>query len=79
MTHCTVIEEGGYIGHCTASESAPGVWEASVLFERKSDLSHTFVNAMRHKIPKKFESRDEAMRAAVAYATERAQTGDVGL
>ena len=79
MTTCTVIEEGEYVGHCTVSESAPGVWEASVLFERRSDLAHTFVHAMRHKIPKKFSSRDDAMHTVVVYAVERAQTGDVGL
>ena len=79
MTNCTVIDEGGYVGHCTASELAPGVWEAAVLFEQKSDLSHTFVRAMRHKLPAKFGSHDEAMQSAIAYGLERARTGDVGL
>jgi hypothetical protein len=60
-------------------ESSPGQWEASVLFELKSDLSKTFVHAMRHKIPQKFASRDDATHAAVVYAVERAKSGDVGL
>jgi hypothetical protein len=79
MTNCTVIEEGEYVVHCTAFECAPGVWEPSVLFERKSDRAHTFVQAMRHKIPQKFSSRDDAIHTAVVYAVERAQAGDVGL
>ncbi|RDJ98174.1 hypothetical protein DLM46_34540 [Paraburkholderia lacunae] len=28
MADCTVIEESGYVGHCTVFESAPGQWEA---------------------------------------------------
>jgi hypothetical protein len=79
MTTCTVIEEGEYIAHCAVTETAPDVWEVSVLFERKSDHAHTFVQAMRHKIPKKFGNRDDAMQSGVAYAVERARTGDVGL
>jgi hypothetical protein len=79
MTDCTVFEEGGYVGHCTVFECSPGQWEASVLFELKSDLARTFVQAMRHKIPQKFASRDDAMQTAVTYAIERARNGDVGL
>ncbi len=79
MTNCTVIEEGAYIAYCTAFESAPGVWEPSILFERKSDRAHTFVQAMRHKIPQKFGTCDDAIHSALVYAVERAQAGDVGL
>ena len=79
MTNCTVIEEGEYIAYCAAFEAVPDVWEPSVLFERKSDRAHTFVQAMRHKLPKKFSSRDDAIHTAVVYAVERAQAGDVGL
>ncbi len=79
MADCTVVEENGYVGHCTAFQSAPGQWEASVLFEIKSDLTKTFVQATRHKIAQKFTSCDDAMHAAVVYAVERANNGDVGL
>ena len=44
LTNCTFCrEEGEYIVHCTAFECAPGVWEPSVLFVRKSDRAHTLV------------------------------------
>ena len=79
LTNCTVVARKANTSCIARRLSVPGVWEPSVLYVRKSDRAHTLVQAMRHKIPQKFSSRDDAIHTAVVYAVERAQAGDVGL
>ena len=72
-------EEGDYITFSTVFERDPGIYEASVLFERKIDHARTLVPAIRHKISATFLSRDEAMQTALRYARDSARSGEVGL
>jgi hypothetical protein len=71
-------EEGAFFTFSTVFERDPGIYEASVLFERKSDHVHTRVPAIRHKLPATFISREEAMQTALRYARDSARSGEVG-
>ena len=78
MSSHVFVEAGDYHCHCTVWESHGGIWQASVLFERKIDHTNEFVPGLRHKIKAQFGSRDEVMREAIAYAkacVENPQTG----
>lgn len=78
MSSHVLVEEGEYFCHCSVRESRPGMWQASVLFERKIDHTNKFVPGLRHKIDEEFGSREEAMSEAIAYAkacVENTRTG----
>lgn len=68
MSSHVFVEDGDYFAHCSAYEKSPGVWEASVMFERKADHVNDLVPGMRHKLKPQFSSREEAMRAAISHA-----------
>ncbi|MBY4692780.1 hypothetical protein K6W21_01585 [Burkholderia latens] len=78
MSDSVFSEEGEFFTFSTVLEREPGLYEASVLFERKSDHVRTLVPAMRHKLTERFNDRDVAMQAALQYAHDRAYSGDVG-
>ncbi|WP_186270068.1 hypothetical protein [Burkholderia gladioli] len=79
MLDSVFSEEGEFFTFSTVLERDPGVYEASVLFERKSDHVRSLVPAMRHKLTETFSDRDVAMQAALQYAHDHAHSGDVGL
>lgn len=78
MSDSVFAEEGEFFTFSTVFEKEPGVFEASVLFERKSDHVGTLVPAMRHKLQATFGDRNDAMQAALQYARDHAKRGDVG-
>lgn len=57
-----------------------GLWSAFVWFERIADVTHkTISQGMRHQVPGTFDSADEAVQAALAYAKQIILQGDTGL
>jgi hypothetical protein len=79
MSDAVFSEEGDYFTFSRVFEKEPGLFEASILFERKSDHVHVRVPAMRHKLTTTFSDRNEAMQAALNYAREHAKSKDVGV
>ena len=81
MEDSLLLEGNGYYCHCSVFEVKPGAWEASVLFERKSDhaTGKTLIDGKRHKLSATLASRDEAMQAVSKYALDHAARDDTGL
>lgn len=79
MSNHAWIEEGEYHCHCTVWKSKSGAWEASVLFERRIDHANEFVPGLRHRIKATFNSAEEAMNEAIAYAKACVENTKTGL
>ncbi len=80
MSGYTFFDENAYYCFCEAFEESPGVWKASVRFERKSDhtAQKTLIDAKVHKIVATFASREAAMDAASEFALDHAKRDDTG-
>jgi len=79
MAEHLFLEIGAFFAYCEAFEPHPGVWEASVLFERKADHVNSLVPGLRHKIEVEYPSRDSAMSAASGFAHDCVAKGKTGL
>lgn len=79
MAEHLFLEIGDFYAHCEAFEPHPGLWKASVLFERKADHVNTFVQGLRHKIQADFPDRNAAISAAGSYAHDCVAKGKTGL
>ncbi|TDG06522.1 hypothetical protein E1N52_19520 [Paraburkholderia guartelaensis] len=81
MPEYRYFEESGYYCFCEVHEATPGVWHASVRFERKifHTEQRTRIPGIRHKIKQDFGSSDEAMTAASVYALECAAADETEL
>ena len=79
MSAHVFVEDGDYFAHCSVYEKNPGVWVASVMFERKADHVNDLVPGMRHKLKQHFSSREEAMQAAISHAHAKIADGTTNI
>lgn len=79
MSEHMFYDEGNFFYFCDATPTVNGRWEASVLFERKSDHTKSRVPGLRHKIPDDFATSKEALNVAYHYGAERAGKDETGL
>jgi len=80
MANGVFIERNGYFVVCDAVQLQNGKWGATAMFERKWDHDHNaLVPGMRHNIKAQFDSKNDAIQAALAVAHQRADADDTGL
>lgn len=79
MSKFIFFEDDAYLFTPMVSGREDGLWEVSVLFERKIDHVRELVPAIRHKLRTVFDTSEEAMQAGIDHGHSCIKQGEVGL